>query len=323
MSDLPPYVSRRGHGEQSVEPPGVVRGARVFFFVLRADPVQAQKFVDVELNEPADGALRYRVAARRAALSFLDGSLTSSTEPIGYLADHEFACWMPLAVFAPGRSEPSGLVYYNPYLIVDSSAAMATGREVWGFAKEVGALEMPSGPSAAARFAAQANLIDKFGPDAHARMATLVEIANPGPCGDLSPSWSSAGEAYREVTETLRATSTDAPVLDWKGDALLLFDLLKGMIAHHVPVVNLKQFRDAADPTRACYQAIVESACTVHAVHGGGWLRQPFVLRITPCESHPLAADLGLAGNEVPVEHAFWVDMDFTADLGREVWRAP
>ena len=88
-----------------------------------------------------------------------------------------------------------------------------------------------------------------------------------------------------------------------------------------VPVVNLKQFRDCADSARACYQAIVESTCTPSNLKlrslPGAWQ-----LDVHPCQSHPLCDELGLDPGGADAFFAAEVDMDFSADLGREVWRA-
>ena len=107
------------------------------------------------------------------------------------------------------------------------------------------------------------------------------------------------------------------------GALLVLWLGSRRVVAGQMPIVNLKQFRDAAVPTLACYQSLVESTCTVRALHGGGILPGPFTVRITVCASHRFVEDLGLAGSELEVPLAFRVSMDFTADLGRVVWQAP
>src|SRR5215470_14182772 len=100
---LPVYVSRRGHGEQCVEPPGIVHGAHFYGFALPSDPVAVQAFVDAQLNAPAGGALTYRVLGHTVFLTFLHADrLTSHVDPNGYLHDCEFAPWVPLAVFEQG-----------------------------------------------------------------------------------------------------------------------------------------------------------------------------------------------------------------------------
>jgi len=84
----------------------------------------------------------------------------------------------------------------------------------------------------------------------------------------------------------------------------------------------LRQFRDVAEPDRACYQAIIEAACDLTAWRGGGFLEE-HVLTIRDCASHPLARDLGLAPGPIETGFGFWADFDFDIGAGKELWRAP
>jgi hypothetical protein len=86
-------------------------------------------------------------------------------------------------------------------------------------------------------------------------------------------------------------------------------------------MVFLKQFRDAGDPERACYQAIVEATATVIGFRHAGFVRGEYRLDLEHAESHPLRADLGLGEGELRPELGFWVDYDFRVDAGVEVAR--
>ena len=84
-----------------------------------------------------------------------------------------------------------------------------------------------------------------------------------------------------------------------------------------------KQFRDAADPNRACYQSVVSSPLQITKIHGGGPLLGDYWLRISRCESHQIVADLGLPGEETKVAFGAWLEVDMLALAGTELWRAP
>jgi hypothetical protein len=90
----------------------------------------------------------------------------------------------------------------------------------------------------------------------------------------------------------------------------------------NVPLVNLKQFRDVADPTRACFQSITEAPIRMDSFGGGWFLSGSYELVISPAESHQIVSDFGLAGNVVPVELAWWMRMEFSAMPGKDVWKA-
>jgi hypothetical protein len=91
-----------------------------------------------------------------------------------------------------------------------------------------------------------------------------------------------------------------------------------------LPGVALKQFRDAAAATEACFQAIVDSPIEITQFHGGGLYSDAFELQVTTCESHQIVRDLlGTAPNPgsttLPVKWAAWISFDFVASLGRNI----
>ena len=93
-------------------------------------------------------------------------------------------------------------------------------------------------------------------------------------------------------------------------------------------MVFLKQFRDAADPTRACYQAIVEA----NAARRGALRRTsllPGELRVSVRRESGIAEALGLRASAVSAETitsrslaALYLELDFTLEPGKVVWSA-
>jgi len=57
-------------------------------------------------------------------------------------------------------------------------------------------------------------------------------------------------------------------------------------------------------------------------VHGGGLMPGRYSANILPRASQPLVEEVGRASDQPDVRFAAWVDMDFSAGDGREVWRA-
>jgi hypothetical protein len=318
-------VPRKGHGEQSALPPGMVKNSRCSVFMVDIDPVKAQEFVNETLVAPTGGEMEYHVLGSTVMVSFLNAErLYSTGEVIGYIPDGECAFWLPLIARKKGLFHLPYLTFWMPYIIIDNCTGMATGREVWGFAKETGPVIAPpmNAPGTlAARMVGSATLFKTFSMDTLGVVEPLIVAERPSTLGDNPSIWADAKQAFGAIAHEL-SKGGKLRAQGIEDDAVALFDLAGMLVDGKVPVVNLKQFRDAAFPERACYQALIQSPCTLHAIHGGGIYWGDWQLKITDCASHQIANDLGLASNVVPVRFACYVEMDFSADAGTEVWRA-
>ena len=82
--------------------------------------------------------------------------------------------------------------------------------------------------------------------------------------------------------------------------------------------VFLKQFRDAGDGTRACYQAVVEAPVRIGQVSTLP-AQSDHRIRVHPLDSHPIGQELGLADQQAEV--SFEVEIDFIVEDGVEVGR--
>jgi hypothetical protein len=314
VSGLPGYVSWLGRGEVAMPPPGQVDRATVAMFGLPVtDRDRLQRMVDTMLT--ARGGPTYHVLGSTVLVCFLASPrLTSASEPIGSVADHEVAVWVPLV---ERRGDAVRLRVWMPYLWVDTDIAMVTGREVWGFPKELGHYRPPA---AGEPYVLRAPVFRRFGPDVEAEEVDLLRV--DAASHPTTSAWHDLEDAAHGLAELLGWSSTRAH-LSWRDDARLLLDLLEVAGHRRIPVVNLKQFRDAADPTRACYQALVASDLQVTGFHGGGPLWGEHRVTVTRCASHDLVGDLGLAGTEVVARFGVWVTMDFLVPAGEVVWQAP
>jgi uncharacterized protein with NAD-binding domain and iron-sulfur cluster len=102
----------------------------------------------------------------------------------------------------------------------------------------------------------------------------------------------------------------------------LLSSLLDDAVNKEVPAVFLKQFRDATDGRRACYQAVIETKVKVTGLEQAGFLDGGYSCRVYDYASHPVKSDLGLADSTVPTTLPFHLKFSFEAGAGREVWRS-
>ena len=323
-ASLPLYVSFHGHAEQSAMPPGKVKNGRCYYFGFPCDPTATQRFIDSHLNAPAGGAVRYHLLGNRALISFLrSDKLFSTGQVTGYVEDLECGVWVPMVVQQANADPSYRLALWMPYVFINNSAGMCTGREVWGFRKEIATFTIPMDPSDATTFVANATLFKTFAPETHGQLEPLVRIHRSEKKGIEEGAWQGATEAFEAIAHALTDGTGHLKVHGLEEDIELLLELEELVLERNVPVANLKQFRDAEDPTRACYQALVESPIHLDALHGGWFLDGHYSLSITDCASHRIAQDLGLkTSSGLPLDVAFYVDFDFSAKAGKVVWEA-
>ena len=82
--------------------------------------------------------------------------------------------------------------------------------------------------------------------------------------------------------------------------------------------VFLKQFRDAAEGTRACYQSVVEAPITVKRVSLRPSLRD-WDLTIHHLDSHPIEQEIGIGSQRAAM--AFDGELDMVVETGVEIGR--
>ncbi|MBL8983768.1 MAG: hypothetical protein JNL26_16390 [Gemmatimonadetes bacterium] len=73
------------------------------------------------------------------------------------------------------------------------------------------------------------------------------------------------------------------------------------LLGNKVPLslYTLKQFRDVADPTKACYQSLVRVRRTLSEVHDVREIERPLTVRITDYPTLPIVQMLGLVAHQV------------------------
>jgi hypothetical protein len=358
---LPDYVERGGR--QVWRPPYTARDAVIFGFVLAADRDAIDGLLQEALVEPAMGAVDYRCAHENIVVTFADIARLASGEPPdsqrGFLREREVSVWCLAAdVMEGGR-----LVWYLPYVFTDSGQTVATGREVYGYPKQIGRFP-PNYPDKLAQgglTTVQALVIPEFRPDAEATRRPVVSVrrsdVQAGARETVSVGASSTGEVMLgfpgEVAVNLDLPFGPQPKLSaaitavgvapprqpasppWvrrmlnfvQGRGLMVAsDQLVMAMVNNPTLVFLKQFRDASCATKACYQAIVEAPIVPHLTRANYRALDPELFKVTieNWASHPIADDLGVeAGRPVTPERAFRAVLDFDIGFGEEVWRAP
>jgi hypothetical protein len=300
----------------------------MYTWLVEADWDALERMCDHVFTQPSGGAVVVRPLLPLVAVVCADTKHGQASTPPdrdkGYSAERDFGFWVPCARgrLDGDRFEIEQVGWYQPYLFVDSGAAVMAGREIYGFAKSFATCEMPSDAHAPSRFVVTTQLIERFKPTTAAKVEELyrLERADGGPLGALASSFDSVLEAFAKVEARLLLRAFGHGSLP-RPTLALLKNLYDGLREGLVPLFFLKQFRDVADGTRACYQAILEAPCDLVTWRGGGFL-DDHILTIRDFDSHPIVRDLGLAHGAIETGWGFWAAFDFTMSRGKILWQS-
>jgi hypothetical protein len=343
-------------------PPASARQVDLYGFVIPADRSCIDALLRRDLVHPSGGALDYRCAHHHVVVTFGTIGREFSLDPVdsqrGYISEREVSVWCLVAdMNASGR-----LLWYLPYIFTDSEQTVATGREIFGYPKQLGFFDddYPSrlGPEGGVT-TVSALAIDPFGPDQPATRREMISISRAPGDPRPEPAESSVADELGlffpdglEVSSGMprgprarasgRITPHGAPPppsarrpAPWVQGMLNAIegrtltgdpsDLIRDLVTD-TTLVFLKQFRDVSCATKACYQAVIEAPLAVDPVGASYDRLDPglFELTVRSWASDPIAEELGIrAGRPITPERAFRAAFGFDILLGLEVWRAP
>jgi len=231
-----------------------------------------------------------------------------------------------------------------------------TGREVYGYAKQIGAFEddFPTRLAGGGATTISALAVDPYSRHQQADVLpmisvdTLAAVPSGGQGNDLAAFLSlfSGAVAISDMPSgpapepSLAMTPSGAPppasaagsppwvrrILDRIGDRAPFLEeaiLLEQMVANPT-LVFLKQIRDIACANKACFQAVTEAPVSVWPGSYEELHRDNFTVTVEDWASHPMATELGLpARTPIQPQRAFRAGLNFQSELGYDVWRAP
>jgi hypothetical protein len=309
---LPAYIARGG--EQELVAPCGLAGSQFYVFLLRGDKQKMQALADRLFNVPSGGAVRYEAFWDHVAVMFTHVDRLSSADPAqGWAAYGDIALWVPLIDRRAGGLVPR-FVMYPAYMIVDNGATMATGREVYGFPKEMGWFHEPQRPEYLGDLTADVLGYARGSATRETVRTRLWSIQRRGGDAPAVRAVDDVKSLLHEIERGLKEIATDLAA-----EALILFNLLRDGLA--TPALGLKQIRDIADPGRAAFQSIVEAPLGMHRFHAASILGDDFTFTLEDLATHPVADDVGLAVGPQDVSFAFWLYADFVLGAGRTNWQ--
>jgi Acetoacetate decarboxylase (ADC) len=310
----PFYIDRSA--EQVYLPPFKAVGTGLFAFAVQADlNVLQTRICDRYLNAPLGGGRRFCPALSQVFFVFntVDSLRAESAgwQDKGWFSEKEAAVWMLVA-----DHETERLFWFHPYMLVDNAYALSMGREIYGFPKALGWFDIPTGPNAPQHLSVETLAVKDYTLSTQGLRAPLFSIHQVGP-GSSAPLEAGITEMSELVVELAKMAHVDGSWFETLGLAAHLIDDLLHL---RLPMVFLKQFRDGADPTRCCYQAIQEVNVQLTEFHSARIYTEKYQLDINDLASHPVRADLGLPPGPIPVEFAFWSNFDFTIGACNAIW---
>lgn len=280
MSEQIPFISWVGHGGVSLAQPAQFSSVDAYAYVLEADAQAMQKLVDQLLNPAAGPQVHYTVISPFCLVSFMAmAQCRSLTENIGWIPGHEAAWWMPL-LEVDHRSNSKRLVMWSPYIFIDYTIGMVSGREVWGWTKSLADIQVQLPESGPWTQTCKTTTFRTLSPDTPARHEVLFQVTAQQPV-HLQDWHDPASELdTNHLLDRLFPGDTRA--------------LARAFDLGPVPAIALKQFRDPARWQNSCYQAIVESPLSLSLPRKLGFAMGSSMglsLGITHCESHQLMQD--------------------------------
>lgn len=300
MSQLPKYLDLPG--DIVGAPPYDARNALMQVLLLKGDRASQQHHLDMILNRASDGALVFHAVTDYVLFSAVYIATLGSLDPIqrtwGSTTEVDLGFWTLARGGAVGREADWSFYWVPTFLFVAPAAAMAAGREVFGYPKTSATISGGRAVDDATASVDVLHFADRR-PDARATIETLVRVERSG-----------GGEAAN-LADFIRFLGLAGI---WNGGI--------GLPLPHVsmPQLMLRQVRDPVDLGRASFrEAIVVAAASRTASFGP--LPDRWTVTLKPSASHSIGTPLGLA----PVSQSsagFWVRHDFSVGAAIRLWSA-
>lgn len=309
---LPNYADN-GLGFPVFRGPYFQKDARLAAFLFNTNAERLTALCNHTLNVSELFKYKYVPVTSSLMLVFADMLVSSRDErdmQVGLIPETEVSFWALTMAMKRTRGGyvPHHLAWFLPYLFVDEGNAIATGREVFGFNKQA-ALFQKTETIQKPEFAADVLGFKEFGEDSVAQRKRLLELSASS-SSDLIPSSDLESIKNKIMGELVKNMHTSL--------GAGLFEFATRFVNDHIPLVFLKQFRDAQDTHKACYQRLIEAPLKVEMFYEGGFFPEPYILSIANLASHPLAQNLGLEETYQKSTFGAWMRVDFVLENGVE-----
>jgi len=309
LTSNPLYNNAHGAAIQTSVPPFDLEGVIMRYFPLRASFNSLQLFCNRYLNIAPDYAW-FEPVAPFVILGVINyGRMGTVSSSYSYTSQNEVIFGVPLNWYEVkgGRHVLKGPASVTPFIWVDEPSSLWTGREVFGWPKNMAWLtpgvdawiKDPRSPRTL--FALSAEIFRDLFAGQRQESQLLIEIEEeqlpalmelpPKPFNELNPllAWPKSFLNAMRLGGDLLESAIRLPMRgfpEWDKTASLGEMMAKAFgsfnIFRRLPpgnMINLKQFRDPHAPTLAAYQALVNSQMTTTSFNRGGFLGEAGLLR--------------------------------------------
>ncbi len=349
------FNTTRGAAIQGVTGPFDFPKTTLRVLPLLADPATLQSLCERYLR---NDFFRFEAWGRYVYLAIANyDEMSSETNNIGWWADRDLNFYVPVKVWTRGGDLVSvGVV--PMYSFTNTSAAAITGVEVLGLPSVRATLRSPpdvwmeeSGPSDSADqpvLSCQTQVLPALYMGQEVELGTVLEITRADALPPEDPSWSHVAEdwgwhlmedhrrmvarAGRKKPKKKRKERQERRRRNHENAIKLSEEVLA--LRQPLNVVTLKQFGDAQDPSRACYQSIVRLRQIFEHVYDMREIEHRLHVRIHRQPTLPIVERLGLVTKTTdntgaaPVDvlqpvRPFWMKVALRAELGTTLcWRS-
>lgn len=319
-------------------------------FPLLADRVKLERFIERYLNETLQGSgQKFYTMGSYAYLLVQctgeqNGTMWSNANNIGWWAEREVSLCVPVKWYAlkPGTQqlELVSVAMVAPFVYSSSGRAVITDREVNGRPAVKASITSPrdvwldeSGPDKPRQYLRlDTEVFPALGYGQKAEERTLLQIdGNDVLAWNDSVGWRLVAERWGpELVDDLMVK---AEMCQRQADHVLAAQALALEVLGQGAAINwlvLKQYRDATEVDKACYQALVCTARTITRIYDIREIEDRVHVRVHRCAGHPLVDTLGLrvksvdSGSSGVIENLqplrpFWMRIASKEDLGRVV----
>jgi hypothetical protein len=343
------YNTAQGAATQPVVGPFHFPDVTVQVYPLMADQATLDNFLRQYLNDPLTGTgLSFKTFGSYVYLMInvhgdLRGAMWSSSNNIGCWAEREVSFCVPIKWYhkTPGGGNElisAGMI--EPFVYANNVRAVITDREVNGRPSVYATIDSPHdvwlssmGPDADRRLLCmETDMFPALGLGQKAQLGTLIEIdgIDALPEDDevdsrmISETW--GPELIADLRRKINLSSVQKDEVD-AAKALAL-----EILVHGAPInrISLKQYRDANEVDKACYQSLVHTPRSITRLYEIGEILPRTHVRLHRVPGHPIAEVLGLkiksesSGGGKVVDNIqpirpFWMHIEVEEKLGRVI----
>lgn len=268
-----------------------------------------QSYLDRSINRVAPSHFRAKAVLSSLLMTSLFVEKMRSGHPLGrvwgYVPEADISIWA-LAYAGPIGQPSEWALYWVPiYMFVDDPAAVAGGREIFGFPKMFGAIERTGSDASDYGLSVSVTAFRQFGQDVPAEHVEILKI-------DAEPLGSNDAE-IDDVMSDIEDEPDDASLQSMMGS------LSPPQV--DFPILQIKQMPSVENADDAAYQAIVSVKMTTLKLHGAGRATgRPRLIVQSPLSLN-IAEELDTPAEQL-MKHCFWVRQDFTTQPGEIMARS-